>query len=162
MDSTAVERPPQQLSDEIVDDSMPKTVQGGSAIVKPIISPTEAEIRKRDEIIYYTVEEDDNIRYISKIFGVSVNTILWANNLTNYSIIRPGDKLKILPTSGLLHKVVKNDTLTKLAKKYDGWFRLASHLHMPLRACMQAHTHREYLAWQAWLEEEWNTPTRTD
>lgn len=27
---------------------------------------------------------------------------------------------------------------------------------MPLRACMEAHTHREYLAWTVWLDEQWN------
>ena len=33
---------------------------------------------------------------------------------------------------------------------------------MSLRACMEAHTHREYLVWMAWLEKEWNEPSRTD
>jgi len=119
LDPTAVESPPQQLSDEIPDDTMPSTVAGDSAVVKPLISLAEVEIRKRDKIVYHTVEEGDNVRYIALLYGVTSNTILWANNLTNYSIIRPGDQLKILPTSGLLHKVEKNDTLTKIAKKYD-------------------------------------------
>jgi len=119
LDPTAVESPPQQLSDEIINDTLPSTVAGDSALVKPLISPAEAEIRKRDKIVYHTVEEGDNVRYIALLYGVSSNTILWANSLTSYSIIRPGDSLKILPTSGLLHKVVKNDTLSKIAKKYD-------------------------------------------
>ena len=44
----------------------------------------------------------------------------------------------------------------------DLWFRLASHLHMPLRDCMERHTHRELLAWNEWLDEQWNQPTRSD
>lgn len=33
---------------------------------------------------------------------------------------------------------------------------------MPLRACMQAHTHREYRTWSRWLELEWDKPSRSD
>lgn len=119
LDTTGVESPPQQISEDIPDETLPSTVQGGSAVVKPLISPAEAEIRKRDKIIYYTVEEGDNVNYIAKIFGLKPSTVLWANNLTSYSIIRPGDKLTILPVDGLLHKVVRGDTIAKIAKKYD-------------------------------------------
>ncbi len=45
---------------------------------------------------------------------------------------------------------------------YEGWLTLASHLHMPLRACMQTHTHREYKTWLTWLDEQWNRPSRSD
>jgi len=27
---------------------------------------------------------------------------------------------------------------------------------------MEAHTHREYLTWMAWLNKQWNEPSRTD
>ena len=33
---------------------------------------------------------------------------------------------------------------------------------MPLRKCRQEHTHREYLTWIAWLDEQWNKPSKTD
>jgi len=33
---------------------------------------------------------------------------------------------------------------------------------MPLRECMESHTHREYLTWQAFFEDEWERPSRTD
>lgn len=39
---------------------------------------------------------------------------------------------------------------------------LASHLRMPLRECMQKHTHREYLLWMAWLAKQHDTPDRSD
>ena len=52
------------------------------------------------------------------MFGVSVNTIIWANNVTATSI-QPGDILVILPVSGTFHTVVSGDTLQSLAKKYN-------------------------------------------
>ena len=33
---------------------------------------------------------------------------------------------------------------------------------MPLRRCMREHTHREYLTWIAWLDEQWGKPSRSD
>lgn len=33
---------------------------------------------------------------------------------------------------------------------------------MPLRACMEAHTHREYLTWMQYLDNQWNQPSRSD
>ncbi|PIS04576.1 MAG: hypothetical protein COT81_05770 [Candidatus Buchananbacteria bacterium CG10_big_fil_rev_8_21_14_0_10_42_9] len=94
-------------------------VTGGSTVLKPLISPSEAEIQKRDKIITYTIEEGENISYIARKFGVSVNTILWENDLTAYSIIRPGQTLTILPTSGITHKVASKDTVASIAKKYQ-------------------------------------------
>ncbi len=33
---------------------------------------------------------------------------------------------------------------------------------MPLRKCMQEHTHREFKLWIAYLDDEWYRPTRSD
>lgn len=33
---------------------------------------------------------------------------------------------------------------------------------MPLEQCMREHTHRQFLVWDAWLEEQWNRPDRND
>ncbi len=69
------------------------------------------------QISKYTVQNGDTLSGIAKMFGVSVNTIIWANNVTAKSI-KPGDTLVILPISGILHTVVKGDTLASIAKKY--------------------------------------------
>jgi len=94
------------------------TVAGDSAIVRPILSPMEEELRQRDKIVYYTVQIGDTISEIAEKFGITSNTILWENNLSAYSVIRPGDKLTILPTAGIRHKVAKGETLAQIAKKY--------------------------------------------
>ena len=51
------------------------------------------------------------------MYGVTTNTVVWANNLTSASI-REGQTLVILPVSGTLHTVAKGDTLKSIAKKY--------------------------------------------
>ncbi len=73
----------------------------------------------RTEIITYVVEGGDTISTIAQKFNISVNTVLWANNLNSNSLIRPGDKLKILPVTGVSHQIQKGETLTKIAKMYS-------------------------------------------
>lgn len=118
LDQTNVELTPQSIEGDATTDLLPSTVAGGSAVVRPILSPAEQDLRQRDQIIAYTVQPDDTISEIADRFGVTTNTILWENDLGNYSLIRPGDSLTILPTSGIRHKVAKGDTLDSIAKKY--------------------------------------------
>lgn len=73
---------------------------------------------KTDQISTYIVREGDTLSQIAKMFGVSVNTIVWANDIKN-GLIAPGDDLVILPVSGVKHKVKEGDTLQSIAKKYD-------------------------------------------
>lgn len=73
-----------------------------------------------DLIFLYAVREGDTLSSIAKSFGVSVNTILWANELKNSRSIKAGDKLVILPVSGVQHEVKKGETIASIAKKYKG------------------------------------------
>lgn len=100
-------------------------IEGGAAVTRPgIISPfnpadvAETVESARQGITVYTVQAGENLSAIAEKFNVSVETILWQNGLTARSVIRPGDKLEILPTSGVVHKVVKNETVGSIAKKY--------------------------------------------
>ena len=97
---------------------LPSIVAGDSAVVSPILSPVEEGLRQRDQIVIYTVQPGDTTSQIAEQFGITVNTLLWENNLTAYSLIRPGDKLTILPTSGIRHKVKSGETIAKLASTY--------------------------------------------
>ena len=93
-------------------------VVGGNALTTPAISGTLLENRLRDSIESYVVQEGDTISTIAERFGISTNTILWENNLTERSLIRPGQTLSILPTSGLSHVVKSGETLANIATKY--------------------------------------------
>lgn len=71
-------------------------------------------------ISIYVVREGDTLSGIAKMFGVSKNTILWANNIPAGGKIVPGQRLEIFPVNGLKVTVKKNDTLASLAKKHKG------------------------------------------
>lgn len=73
-----------------------------------------------DQISLYIVREGDTLSGIGKMFGVSANTILWANDLTRADTIHEGQSLIILPVSGVRHTVKSGDTVASITKKYKG------------------------------------------
>ncbi len=93
----------------------------------PLGNPVSAEDEEKlaldgdpnfDQISVYVVRTGDSISQIAEMFDVSVNTVLWANDLKRNAAIKPGDVLFILPVSGVEHTVVKGDTVQSIAKKY--------------------------------------------
>lgn len=72
------------------------------------------------KVSLYIVRPGDTIEKIAKMFGVTVNTILWANDLPKGTSLRSGQNLIILPIDGVQHTVKKGETLKGLAKKYKG------------------------------------------
>lgn len=71
------------------------------------------------KISTYVVREGDTVSSVAKMFNVSVNTILWANNIGSKSVLKTGQTLVILPISGLDHTVIKGENLQSIAKKYN-------------------------------------------
>jgi len=94
-------------------------VAGGTAVFKPLIVPGAAiSGETRRSIVEYAVNPGDSLSSIAYQFDVSVATILWENNLTLRSVIRPGDRLRVPPTSGVTHTIRKGDTVKKIASLY--------------------------------------------
>jgi murein DD-endopeptidase MepM/ murein hydrolase activator NlpD len=85
---------------------MPQTISGASGQVH------------RTQVETYAVASGDTLSGIADRFGISIATIMWANNLTVHDFIQPGQKLTILPTTGILYKVKDGDTVTKIAANY--------------------------------------------
>ena len=75
---------------------------------------------KANQIITYTVEQGDTIGGIASDFGVSAETIVWANTIKDPNSLSLGQVLKILPVTGVLHTVRAGDTVESVAKKYKG------------------------------------------
>ena len=69
-------------------------------------------------ISQYTVQDGDSLSMIAQKFGVSVNTILWANDIAKPSDIKTGTVLVILPVSGVEHTVRSGETLSSIALKF--------------------------------------------
>jgi len=87
-------------------------------IISDDVLTDDGLIPERTEVVYYTVQKGDTISTIARKFDITINTVLWANNLGSYSLIRPGDTLTILPTSGIMHTVKSGDTISKIANLY--------------------------------------------
>lgn len=80
---------------------------------------TLESIKPRSEIIEYLVKPGDTVSTIAEKFGVSIDTIRWENNLESIKSIKEGDKLRILPVSGIAHKVQHGETIYSIAKRYQ-------------------------------------------
>lgn len=80
---------------------------------------TNISQKPRSEIIDYKVQSGDTLSGIAQKFGITAETIQWANNIDDVSSIKPSQTLKILPVSGVTHTVQSGDTLQSIAKKYQ-------------------------------------------
>ena len=98
----------------IVDNSALMPQEGPSGTIADIEKPKDATIN------VYVVHSGDTLNGIAKMFGVSPNTILWANNLPRGASLQIGQVLTILPVTGIKYTVKKGDTLESIAKKYAG------------------------------------------
>ena len=108
----------------------PATGGGGTTIVDnsalvPAEGPsgTLADIQKKTQnggISVYVVRPGDTLSGIAALLDITEGTILAANDLTAKSVIKPGDKLVILPMNGLPYTVKAGDTLASIAKRFGG------------------------------------------
>lgn len=74
----------------------------------------------RQEVVEYEVRPGDTLSGLADSFGLSLATLLNANNLTKNSRLTPGKRLIILPVSGVLHVVKAGDTLGEIVRRYKG------------------------------------------
>lgn len=75
-------------------------------------------IKPRSDVIEYAVGSGDTISTIAEKFNVSIDTIRWENDLKSVKSIASGQVLKILPVTGISHKVKHGETVYSIAKKY--------------------------------------------
>ncbi|MDP3982295.1 MAG: peptidoglycan DD-metalloendopeptidase family protein [bacterium] len=68
----------------------------------------------------YEVQEGDTISSVADRYGITEETVLWANELQLGAVLREGQQLTILPVSGALHLVRSYDTLSEIALWYKG------------------------------------------
>lgn len=86
-------------------------------LTKPHVAATDTA--SRSDITSYTVKSGDTVGSLATKFGITSDTIRWANDLASWEEVAAGQKLTILPVSGVLHKVSAGDTPENLANKYD-------------------------------------------
>ncbi len=89
-----------------------------SAEIGPQGTASEIKNKVTGNISLYTVRDGDSISEIADMFDVSINTILWANDLSRNSSLKEGQLLVILPISGVKYVVKKGDTLKSISLKH--------------------------------------------
>lgn len=104
--------------DLTAESSIKQSVSSGGDIFQ-----TQVSDKPRDKVITYTVQKGDTLSTIARKFSstnnpISENTIKWENDLTGDSIT-VGDTLRILPVTGIAHKVQPGDSVYSIAKKYN-------------------------------------------
>ena len=85
-----------------------------NVISKPQIIQPSASSR---EIKQYTAKAGDTVPAIAQQFGISPNTVKWANNLTS-DAVEPGRQLAIPPVDGIVYTVKPGDTIDSVVSKY--------------------------------------------
>lgn len=96
------------------------SVSGTSLIKNYSPLTTASSNNTRSGMLEYTVRSGDIPSIIAASFGITTNTLLWANNLSEGQYIRPGDKLIIPPASGVRYKVKSGDTVSSIAMRLKG------------------------------------------
>lgn len=106
-------------STEDLEDKNLEIDNSGALVVKSgsLRLSTEKEKPVNDTISLYEVKSGDSLDTVAKLFGVSKNTIIWANDLKSEKITK-GDQLLIFPMSGLQYTVKAEGTIKDIAKKY--------------------------------------------
>jgi len=102
-------------------DSQSQGILANASVFSTDFYTTQAdEVRqyRGGEIIVHSVQEGETISTIALRYGLDPTTILWENDLTEKSTLKPGQELNILPVDGVRHKVAKGETIYTIAKKY--------------------------------------------
>lgn len=73
----------------------------------------------RGQIAKYLVRPGDTPSEIAETYGVSVETILNHNDISDDDHVIAGDILEILPVDGVQYTIISGDTVDSIAKKFD-------------------------------------------
>lgn len=128
IDTSAVVRNVPTIDPDAVQQATAIAAIGGAAVTAPVGTTTEAGVvataedttpQKRSEILQYTVQSGDTASTIAARFGITTSTVLSTNNLSDASLIQPGDTLYILPTSGVAYTVENGDTIEEIAGDFS-------------------------------------------
>lgn len=95
--------------------SNPNSIQ----IVRDIYDPfTIIPDRPRSAVIEYEVESGDTINSIAEKFGIQPETVAWSNPRSIIQILRPDDRITILPVNGVYHIAIGSSTIAEIAAQY--------------------------------------------
>lgn len=100
----------EEISQSVIKSQGIMMVSGGA---NPMKDPEE-----EGGVRMYTVVSGDTLSSIAEKNSISINTLLWANDISNADSIMPGDTMFILPVSGIKYVIKSGDNLDAIASKY--------------------------------------------
>ncbi len=121
----------EQLSDRALIEeheyySPPLSLRVGSAatlfpdvIERPLLLETKVVRRPRDDILAYEVRGNDTLVDIAVRNGISLDTLLWANDFAPDQLLYLGTRLRIPPIDGVIYTVAEDDALHEIAEVYQ-------------------------------------------
>ncbi len=77
---------------------------------------TQGVSTERSGMVSYRVERGDTIESVANNFGITANTIRWANDIGKS--LKEGEELLILPVSGVVYYVEQRDTIGTIAERH--------------------------------------------
>jgi murein DD-endopeptidase MepM/ murein hydrolase activator NlpD len=98
------------------------TADNTGAIVRVVALDTSIEDSIRYEVIDYTVERGDTVSNIADSFGISSDSLMWANEplmQDGPSSLSIGQVLMIPPVDGVLYQWEDGDSLDAIADDFD-------------------------------------------
>jgi LysM repeat protein len=84
----------------------------------PLVPATEDEWPLVERIMLYYIEPGDTLQGLADRFGISLETLLWANPHLDPEHLLPGQELTVLPVSGVIHTVAEGETAAEVAERY--------------------------------------------
>lgn len=106
------------VNPEFKEDDLNQIMAVDGKIISAPSSPVLKDPEEDGGVEVYLVKNGDTVSNIAQKFGITTNTILWANDIENVDEIQPGDKIFILPVAGLTHIVKKGESLDQIAKEF--------------------------------------------
>lgn len=107
---------PRKLQDVSITIIQENAVLPHNAVLAMIVEDGKDD---RTETSNYEVQPGDVLSSIAADFGLTVQTLISANNIKNINALSPGMELKIPAVDGILYKVKAGDTVSTLARKYQ-------------------------------------------
>ena len=118
-DQTVPESPDYHFVDEACIEAAIPPVSITPKVLGAIVGESQnIEEDSQKTITEYEVKNGDTIASLAEQFGISAETIAWANDITKSASLKSGQKLIISPTTGVIHYVVSGNTIAQIADKY--------------------------------------------
>jgi len=118
-DQTVPESPDYNLIDNSCVEAAIPPVSITPKVLGAIVGESQdIEENTQRTITEYEVKDGDTVASLAEEFGISTETILWANDLAKNAKLKAGQKLIISPTTGTIHYVVSGNTIAQVAEKY--------------------------------------------